>query len=100
MWKRWADELPLWEAWFELNPPLEKWVANAAWQQTRAADRRAGTIYESDFYATEKEEAAAQTEKEMAQEAAKIETLWPTTGKTEPKHEVTKTTKGEKAGTR
>jgi hypothetical protein len=75
---RWAEELPAWEASFQLDPPVEEFVANAAWQAARAPTRH--TIYEDDFYATERPreaEAPQQSEEEMDREATKLNAMWP-----------------------
>lgn len=73
---RWAEELPAWEASFQLDPPVEKFVANAAWQLARSPTRP--TIYEQDFYATEQlAEAPAQTTEEADKEAVKLNEMWP-----------------------
>lgn len=77
MWRSWGDELPLFEASLDLDPSLDKWIANAAWQTAKSARATKSVIYESDFYATEKAEVSQQSAEEMLKEAAKIEATWP-----------------------
>jgi hypothetical protein len=87
LWTRWGDELPLFEASAELDPPIEKRVENAAWQLARAA-RYKGTIYDSDFDGTEKvktEQGHVQSDEEMLAEATKIEAGWPHKAEPKPK---------------
>ena len=74
LWKRWADELPLWEAYFELDPPLRKVIQHVGWELARARAR--SMIYKSDFDASERQAAPVQSPKEMASEAAKIHVLF------------------------
>lgn len=74
---RWGEELPAWEASFQLDPPIEKFVGNAAWQIARSPGK--GMIYEADFYATERPGPAvpAQTDEDMDKEAVKLNAMWP-----------------------
>jgi hypothetical protein len=83
---RWGEELPAWEASFQLDPSVEKFVANAAWQL--AASKGKHTIYEADFYATERPgpQVPAQTEEDADKEAMKLNATWPRT--TNPKSEI------------
>lgn len=77
LWRTWGDELPLWEASYELDPPTEERIDNAAWQTARAA-RSDKTIYRSEFDGTEQNrEIKYQPPNEMAAEAQKIADSWP-----------------------
>lgn len=86
--------MPLWEASFELDPPIEERTDNAAWQISRAARYR-GTIYETDFDGTEREAdfVRQQPFEEQLREAEKIDAAWP---HSKPKPPTTKNTKGKR----
>jgi len=90
LWRSWGNELPLWEASYELDPPLEERIENAAWQIARAA-RTPHAIYRSEFDGRERPPAPPRPPEELAAEAAKIAAAWPHKQRTEnlvlrPKH--------------
>jgi hypothetical protein len=68
--------LPLWEASYELDPPVEERLDNMGWQIARAA-RTPHAIYRSEFDGTEKPPAPPRPPAELAAAAAKIEAAWP-----------------------
>ncbi len=75
LWSGWGDELPLWEAALELDPPAPERIDNAAWQIARAAGQK--TIYQRNFDGTEQPAAEPQPPEEMAKVADGIEKSWP-----------------------
>jgi hypothetical protein len=90
LWSDWGDELPLFEASVELDPPIEERTEHAAWHIARAARTKA-TIYRSEFDGTERPPAPPKSPGELAAVATKIEASWPHNKKTTKDTKSTKT---------
>lgn len=69
-YKRYGDEIPLWEALHELDPPIEERLDAAAWNLARAAKSKA--IYRRDFCGVVLPPRPPQSVAEMAAEAEQI----------------------------
>ena len=71
LWNGWGDELPLWEAALEVDPPEAERIDYAAWQLARSIKGE-----RADFDGKE-HEAAVQSPKEADEAAKQLNEIWP-----------------------